>query len=75
MANLKELKGSLFVWVFSLSLLDFATLQCSAMFSLRLSFYFITFYRALKKGLIEQETIDDYDPALMFTIPRLAIVW
>lgn len=73
MANLKELKGSLFVWVFSL--LRFATLQCSAMFSLRLSFYSVTFYRALKKGLIEQETIDDYDPALMFTIPRLAIVW
>lgn len=33
-----------------------------------------TVQRALKKGLIEQETIDDYDPALMFTIPRLAIV-
>ena len=32
-------------------------------------------YRALKKSLIEQEMIDDYDPALMFTIPRLAIVW
>lgn len=33
-----------------------------------------TVQRALKKGLIEQDTIDDYDPALMFTIPRLAIV-
>ncbi|XP_062620399.1 lateral signaling target protein 2 homolog [Saccostrea cucullata] len=34
----------------------------------------VLFCRALKKGLIEQEMIDDYDPALMFTIPRLAIV-
>lgn len=32
------------------------------------------FYRALVKGLLTQEMVDDYDPALMFTIPRLAIV-
>lgn len=32
-------------------------------------------YRALKIGLVTQEMIDDYDPSLMFTIPRLAIVW
>jgi len=31
-------------------------------------------YRALKMKLLTQEMIDDYDPALMFTIPRLAIV-
>lgn len=33
-----------------------------------------TLNRALKMGLLTQEMIDDYDPALMFTIPRLAIV-
>lgn len=32
------------------------------------------FSRALVKGLLTQEMVDDYDPALMFTIPRLAIV-
>jgi hypothetical protein len=31
-------------------------------------------FRALKMKLLTQEMIDDYDPALMFTIPRLAIV-
>jgi hypothetical protein len=31
-------------------------------------------YRALKMKLLTQEMVDDYDPALMFTIPRLAIV-
>lgn len=31
-------------------------------------------FRALVKGLLTQEMVDDYDPALMFTIPRLAIV-
>jgi len=30
--------------------------------------------RALVEGLLSQEMVDDYDPALMFTIPRLAIV-
>ncbi|XP_069171936.1 lateral signaling target protein 2 homolog [Procambarus clarkii] len=33
-----------------------------------------TVQRALKLGLTTQDQIDDYDPALMFTIPRLAIV-
>ncbi|XP_017780083.1 PREDICTED: lateral signaling target protein 2 homolog [Nicrophorus vespilloides] len=33
-----------------------------------------TLQRALKMGLLTQETVDDCDPALMFTIPRLAIV-
>lgn len=33
-----------------------------------------TLHRALKMKLLTQEMIDDYDPALMFTIPRLAIV-
>ncbi|KAF5290211.1 hypothetical protein FQA39_LY14765 [Lamprigera yunnana] len=33
-----------------------------------------TLQRALKMKLITQEMIDDCDPALMFTIPRLAIV-
>ncbi|KAK4875349.1 hypothetical protein RN001_011771 [Aquatica leii] len=33
-----------------------------------------TLQRALKMKLISQEMIDDCDPALMFTIPRLAIV-
>ncbi|XP_050429348.1 lateral signaling target protein 2 homolog [Adelges cooleyi] len=33
-----------------------------------------TLQRALVKGLLRQEMVDDYDPALMFTIPRLAIV-
>jgi hypothetical protein len=31
-------------------------------------------FRALKMKLLTQEMVDDYDPALMFTIPRLAIV-
>ncbi|XP_050733535.1 lateral signaling target protein 2 homolog isoform X3 [Eriocheir sinensis] len=33
-----------------------------------------TVQRALKLGLTSQDQVDDYDPALMFTIPRLAIV-
>ncbi|XP_025409966.1 lateral signaling target protein 2 homolog isoform X2 [Sipha flava] len=33
-----------------------------------------TLQRALVKGLLTQDMVDDYDPALMFTIPRLAIV-
>ncbi|XP_022098309.1 lateral signaling target protein 2 homolog isoform X2 [Acanthaster planci] len=33
-----------------------------------------TIERALKLGYITQERVDDYDPALMFTIPRLVIV-
>lgn len=33
-----------------------------------------TLQRALRLGLVQQESVDDYDPALMFTIPRLAIV-
>ncbi|XP_034627068.1 lateral signaling target protein 2 homolog isoform X2 [Trachemys scripta elegans] len=34
-----------------------------------------TVERALKLGYLTQDMIDDYEPALMFTIPRLAIVW
>ncbi|XP_058456990.1 lateral signaling target protein 2 homolog isoform X2 [Malaya genurostris] len=33
-----------------------------------------TLQRALKIGLLEQDQVDSYDPALMFSIPRLAIV-
>ncbi|CAH2299653.1 lateral signaling target 2 homolog isoform X1 [Pelobates cultripes] len=33
-----------------------------------------TVERALKHGYLTQDMIDDYEPALMFTIPRLAIV-
>ena len=33
-----------------------------------------TVSRALRLGLLTQDMLDDYDPALMFTIPRLAIV-
>ncbi|XP_038070837.1 lateral signaling target protein 2 homolog [Patiria miniata] len=33
-----------------------------------------TMDRALKQCYITQDRVDDYDPALMFTIPRLAIV-
>lgn len=33
-----------------------------------------TLQRALKMKLVKQEMVDEYDPALMFTIPRLAIV-
>lgn len=33
-----------------------------------------TLQRALRIGLLEQEQVDYYDPALMFSIPRLAIV-
>uniref|UniRef100_A0A146MEV2 Lateral signaling target protein 2 homolog n=1 Tax=Lygus hesperus TaxID=30085 RepID=A0A146MEV2_LYGHE len=33
-----------------------------------------TLHRALLTGLLTQEMVDQYDPALMFTIPRLAIV-
>lgn len=32
------------------------------------------FFRALKKELLTIDMVDQYDPALMFTIPRLAIV-
>ncbi|CAK1594503.1 unnamed protein product [Parnassius mnemosyne] len=31
-------------------------------------------HRALKQGLLTQEQVDSYDPALMFAVPRLAIV-
>ncbi|XP_023216521.1 lateral signaling target protein 2 homolog isoform X2 [Centruroides sculpturatus] len=34
-----------------------------------------TLQRALRIGLVTQDMVDDYDPSLMFTIPRLAIVW
>ncbi|XP_076992354.1 lateral signaling target protein 2 homolog [Tamandua tetradactyla] len=33
-----------------------------------------TVERALRRGYLTQDMIDDYEPALMFTIPRLAIV-
>ncbi|RZF40931.1 hypothetical protein LSTR_LSTR017483 [Laodelphax striatellus] len=33
-----------------------------------------TLNRALEKRLLSREQVDQYDPALMFTIPRLAIV-
>ncbi|KAH0566731.1 hypothetical protein KQX54_003553, partial [Cotesia glomerata] len=33
-----------------------------------------TLQRALERGLLNQADVDNYDPALMFTIPRLAIV-
>ncbi|XP_020292256.1 lateral signaling target protein 2 homolog isoform X2 [Pseudomyrmex gracilis] len=33
-----------------------------------------TLQRALKRGLLNQIDVDNYEPALMFTIPRLAIV-
>ncbi|XP_059611709.1 lateral signaling target protein 2 homolog [Phlebotomus argentipes] len=33
-----------------------------------------TVQRALKIGLLEQEQVDSFDPALMFSIPRLAII-
>ena len=31
--------------------------------------------RALEKDLVRQDMIDDYEPELMFTIPRLAIIY
>ncbi|ESN93889.1 hypothetical protein HELRODRAFT_88003 [Helobdella robusta] len=34
-----------------------------------------TVNRSMKLGLLNQELLDSYDPVLMFTIPRLAIVW
>lgn len=33
-----------------------------------------TLQRALKLGILEQEQVDTYDPSLMFSIPRLAII-
>lgn len=33
-----------------------------------------TLQRSLKIGLLDQEQVDSFDPALMFSIPRLAIV-
>ncbi|XP_041368411.1 lateral signaling target protein 2 homolog [Gigantopelta aegis] len=36
--------------------------------------YSETVARAVRLGHLRQEVIDEYDPALMFTIPRLAIV-
>lgn len=32
------------------------------------------YFRALEMGLLSQDQVDQCDPALMFTIPRLAIV-
>lgn len=40
-----------------------------------LSYFLVCLCRALKLGYLTQDMIDDYEPALMFTIPRLAIVW
>ena len=34
-----------------------------------------TLSRCLKKHLLTQDMIDDYEPSIMFTIPRQAIVW
>merc|ERR1712223_628703 len=34
-----------------------------------------TLTRALKQEMISQEVVDNYDPSLMFAIPRLAIVY
>ncbi|MBN3320645.1 LST2 protein, partial [Atractosteus spatula] len=34
-----------------------------------------TVERALKLGYLSQELIDGYEPLVMFTIPRLAIIW
>jgi len=31
--------------------------------------------RALELKLLTQEMLEDCDPALMFAIPRLAIIW
>lgn len=36
--------------------------------------YSETLQRALRIGLLDQEQVDTFDPALMFSIPRLAIV-
>lgn len=33
-----------------------------------------TLMRALKLGILKQEQVDSYDPSLMFSIPRLAII-
>ncbi|KAG5671617.1 hypothetical protein PVAND_001810 [Polypedilum vanderplanki] len=33
-----------------------------------------TLQRALKLGILEQDQVDTYDPSLMFSIPRLAII-
>lgn len=33
-----------------------------------------TLQRALKLGILDQEQVDSYDPSLMFSIPRLAII-
>jgi hypothetical protein len=33
-----------------------------------------TLQRALKIGILEQDQVDTYDPSLMFSIPRLAII-
>lgn len=45
------------------------------MWFLFLRFLLVCCLRALKLGYLTQDMIDDYEPALMFTIPRLAIVW
>ena len=34
-----------------------------------------TLGRAIKQEMLSQETVDNYDPSLMFAIPRLAIVY
>lgn len=49
-------------WLYCKSLSDDGSFLCVSL-------------RALKLGYLTQDMIDDYEPGLMFTIPRLAIVW
>lgn len=54
---------------------DFSLVKCLLQdFNVLLN-NFIFLLRALRLGYLTQDMIDDYEPALMFTIPRLAIVW
>lgn len=68
-----ELNTTSLVWLITI-FSDFSLVKCVLQdFDVLLN-NFIPL-RALRLGYLTQDMIDDYEPALMFTIPRLAIVW
>lgn len=70
----QELNTASLVWLITI-FSKFALVKCVLQdFDVLLN-NFILLLRALRLGYLTQDMIDDYEPALMFTIPRLAIVW
>lgn len=57
------------------SCIYFSPQMINVQFCLLLTPLCLYWFRAKKLGYITTDMIDEYDPALMFTIPRLAIVW